>query len=179
MTRSNERWLAVRFAYALVFLVPMQLAVAAGPVYKQEGERGTVYSDRPAHLGATPIRNRVAPSRGPAGYDAAVLRAETDLLALERRYAENRVPRRIAIYDPPRGGVQQAEIDRSSQQYSSEKQRQAYQAAAEEQKKQAQRRNAELQLQREEQENLRRSQAQLERERRYLKELESNRGMKF
>ena len=108
MTRSNERWLAVRFAYALVFLVPMQLAVAAGPVYKQEGERGTVYSDRPAHLGATPIRNRVAPSLGPAGYDAAVLRAETDLLALERRYAENRVPRRIAIYDPPRGGVQQA-----------------------------------------------------------------------
>lgn len=55
----------------------------------------------------------------------------------------------------------------------------ARQQAAEERQKATEQRRAEYERQRQEQEDLRRSRTQLQQEQRYLRELESNRGMRF
>jgi hypothetical protein len=82
-------------------------AFAGKPVYKDVDDRGrTVYSDRPTQGSSKPIRDRIPPDPGAAGYDAAQNRAESDRLTLQGVRLENLQPRRVATYDPPPGYAQ-------------------------------------------------------------------------
>jgi hypothetical protein len=103
----------MRFASALVpvLMLVLEPALAGGPVFKQVDEWGaTIYSDRPALASSKAIRNRIPPAPGAAGYDAAVNRAESDRLYLQRNYAENLQPRKVAIYDPAPGYAQHRNV---------------------------------------------------------------------
>lgn len=86
-------------------------------------------------------------------------------------------------YDPNRGRVdpryEAAYRNYESARYQYEQNRQARESAYEAQRQAALQRQAEYQRQREEQENIRRNQQQLERDKRYLRELESQRPQRF
>jgi len=94
----------MRLACTLLLALVLEPALAERPVFKHVDEWGsTNYSDRPSRISSTAVRNHIAPELSAARYDAAVNRAESDRLALQRAYAENHRPRKIAVYDPPPG----------------------------------------------------------------------------
>ena len=104
MISTDHRAKSVRPACALLLMFVLTPALAERPVLKNVDAWGsTSYSDRPSRASSTPVRNRIAPEQSAARYDAAVVRAESDRLALQRTYAENGQPRKIAIYDPAPG----------------------------------------------------------------------------
>jgi len=131
---------------------------------------GWVYSDHTRKVAAQRLEAEriAAESRKLEAEERA--RAETVKLQYDRLEAN-----RQSIEERQR----QYEIERVKRQLAHDQQVQSQQAAMEERRKNEAMRNAEYQRQREEQENLRRSQMQLERDRRYLNELELNRGQKF
>ncbi len=93
-------------AVVLGIALAPQWANAESTVYKGTDPAGrTVYSDRPASTGSKPVPNRVSPEPSAARYDEAVMRAESARISVQRSYLEDRLPRKIAVYDP-RGSVE-------------------------------------------------------------------------
>jgi hypothetical protein len=93
---------------ALAWASLTSAALAGGPVYKDVDTQGNaIYTDRPAKASSKAITNRVAPPLSGPAYDAAVLRAESDRIALERNRLENLQPRKSVTYSAPPGYSQQ------------------------------------------------------------------------